>query len=157
MIATTTSWWLFSNSQGCKGQPSFFDGIAKLDHCWSKCVDVQGYHVKTSQVVKSHRRPQKYFQRGQNQQHFKKLIRFRRGVHIMDHFSARRRRKRFFCVLTTFQIEYLWGGPRVRAKILRYFVGRHFFQIPVQGRKVPPCHPAGAHVKSCGAIVTTRG
>ena len=95
---------------------------------------------------------------GQNHQHFKKLTRFRRAVQKIDHFSARPWRKQkivsLFCDALDWNIEYLWGQLKARARMLGYFVGRQhitsFFQIQGGGASALPCPPpAGAYAHPC--------
>ena len=95
---------------------------------------------------------------GQNHRHFKKLTRFRRAVHKIDHFSASPRRKRkILCVfLRRFRLNYRVSTAsaegilqsrcrenfRVFCRTAPYDVT--FFKL--QGGHVPPLSPtAGAH------------
>ena len=53
--------------------------------------------------------PAEIFPEGQNQQHLKTLTRFRCSVQKIDHFSARRRRKRkFLRFLRRFRLKYIY-------------------------------------------------
>ena len=62
-----------------------------------------------------HGRPQKFCQRGQNHRHIKKLARFRRAVHKIDHFSARLRHEiklRFSAMVQTKLYCECWDFTR---------------------------------------------
>ena len=94
---------------------------------------------------------------GRDYQHFKKLTHFRRVVQKIDHFSARRRRKRnFLRSLRRFRLKYrvsnyLWRAPMARAKILGYFVGRQYMTsmclIPEGSAPLaPPCGRPWSHL-----------
>ena len=89
---------------------------------------------------------------GQNHHHFNKLTRFWR----------QRKFARFFLRFFVTDIGHLWRAPKVRAKILGYFVvWQHLMSFfsnsrGRQGKCPPPQFPAGTHAPMFTAKMPVR-